>query len=477
MSLITRCPACATKFKVVRDQLLISGGWVRCGHCAEVFDATLHLVTAEGPVMEHHTAVKSVRAATPVPAPAEAKEAGRSGAAAARVPPPLEAVMPTLTNAPVPEAVTAPAPPQASQAALPSLRTRLRPTSVLASTLPPVPSAAPASAAVSDEAPVSKPHDADRGTGRELPPASSPVPHSPAPGVPWTASELQAWREQNAARKLERARAQQAASDVPKVDERPRGAPAVESRMAAAPAEPPPSSGPLKRPLRERADRPMVPLEPAGSPAVSTPAATRAGIVPGDAGVPEAVEPPPATQAQVAAQPAEAPLFIAQARRRAFWASRPVRAALWLLALLLSAGLVLQWAIGHRDWLAAREPRLTPLLQALCQPLSCTLAPYRTTEAVVIDSSAFNRVNADTFRFSVTLRNVADMPVATPALELTLHDALEQPLVRRVVSVSELGAPAALAARGEFSATHLLTVTDIPNPSAIVGYRLLAFHP
>ena len=43
MSLITRCPACGTMFKVVPDQLRISQGWVRCGHCAEVFDATAHL--------------------------------------------------------------------------------------------------------------------------------------------------------------------------------------------------------------------------------------------------------------------------------------------------------------------------------------------------------------------------------------------------------------------------------------------------
>jgi predicted Zn finger-like uncharacterized protein len=43
MSLITRCPACGTMFKVVPDQLKISEGWVRCGHCAEVFDATAFL--------------------------------------------------------------------------------------------------------------------------------------------------------------------------------------------------------------------------------------------------------------------------------------------------------------------------------------------------------------------------------------------------------------------------------------------------
>ena len=47
MSLITRCPACGTMFKVVADQLKVSQGWVRCGHCAEVFDASKHLLPRE----------------------------------------------------------------------------------------------------------------------------------------------------------------------------------------------------------------------------------------------------------------------------------------------------------------------------------------------------------------------------------------------------------------------------------------------
>jgi predicted Zn finger-like uncharacterized protein len=45
MSQITRCPACATMFKVVADQLRVAQGWVRCGQCGEVFEASLHRVT------------------------------------------------------------------------------------------------------------------------------------------------------------------------------------------------------------------------------------------------------------------------------------------------------------------------------------------------------------------------------------------------------------------------------------------------
>ena len=47
MSLITRCPACETLFKVVPDQLRISEGWVRCGQCDEIFDASIHLLSSE----------------------------------------------------------------------------------------------------------------------------------------------------------------------------------------------------------------------------------------------------------------------------------------------------------------------------------------------------------------------------------------------------------------------------------------------
>jgi predicted Zn finger-like uncharacterized protein len=44
MSMITRCPACQTLFKVVPDQLRISDGWVRCGQCQQIFDARPQLL-------------------------------------------------------------------------------------------------------------------------------------------------------------------------------------------------------------------------------------------------------------------------------------------------------------------------------------------------------------------------------------------------------------------------------------------------
>ena len=47
MSLATRCTSCGTIFRVVQDQLRVSEGWVRCGRCAEVFDARQQLFDVE----------------------------------------------------------------------------------------------------------------------------------------------------------------------------------------------------------------------------------------------------------------------------------------------------------------------------------------------------------------------------------------------------------------------------------------------
>jgi predicted Zn finger-like uncharacterized protein len=44
MSLVTRCPVCATAFRVQREQLAARGGKVRCGKCGQIFDGVASLV-------------------------------------------------------------------------------------------------------------------------------------------------------------------------------------------------------------------------------------------------------------------------------------------------------------------------------------------------------------------------------------------------------------------------------------------------
>lgn len=54
MSYLTRCPACATAFRLEPAQLEMAQGWVRCGQCQQVYDARVGLqpypVPADDPV-------------------------------------------------------------------------------------------------------------------------------------------------------------------------------------------------------------------------------------------------------------------------------------------------------------------------------------------------------------------------------------------------------------------------------------------
>ncbi|KAF5297727.1 hypothetical protein FQA39_LY19247 [Lamprigera yunnana] len=73
-------------------------------------------------------------------------------------------------------------------------------------------------------------------------------------------------------------------------------------------------------------------------------------------------------------------------------------------------------------------------------------------QQVVIDSTSFNPVGARQFKLTVVLRNAADYAVAVPALELSLNDAAEKLVLRRVLSAADMQAPAQLPAQGEWTA-------------------------
>jgi hypothetical protein len=86
-------------------------------------------------------------------------------------------------------------------------------------------------------------------------------------------------------------------------------------------------------------------------------------------------------------------------------------------------------------------------------------------------------VRDDTYRLAFTLRNAARLPVAAPAMELTITDAQDQPIARRVLLPPELGAPGeSIAAAGEWSGAVGLAV-GTPGSARVAGYRLLAFYP
>jgi len=152
-------------------------------------------------------------------------------------------------------------------------------------------------------------------------------------------------------------------------------------------------------------------------------------------------------------------------------------AALASLAFTLLLVLLLQIVLHERNTLAAAQPRLANLLSRLCQPLNCAVSPVQKIEAVVIDSSSFLRVQDSNFRLTVVLKNTAPLAVAAPAIELTLTDAQDQALLRRVILPDELhGTSDALTSGLEWSAA----VNAVLSPEiaeAVAGYRMVAFYP
>ena len=171
------------------------------------------------------------------------------------------------------------------------------------------------------------------------------------------------------------------------------------------------------------------------------------------------------------------PGFVRAARRRAFWRRPWVRAGLAALSVLLLAALALQVAVQERDAIAAAAPAPRPWLQQICAPLGCSVAPLRRIADVVIDSSSFQKGRGDSYQLTFSLQNRAAYALAMPALELTLTDGDNQPLVRRVLTPAQLDLPPVLPARGESNIVQTLTVTDPADPAAVVGYRLTAFYP
>jgi predicted Zn finger-like uncharacterized protein len=444
MSLVTRCPACGTTFKVVRDQLRISEGWVRCGRCSEVFDATLDL---------HETPEAAV--APKVPAPLDE--------AAASAPPPAHAPAPALLaqeEAEPPEETLGhdaeeadflddeqeheTEPPAAGPAVAdaPASEARTKPEEPLQRSDP-----QPFTGVFADEpwpevsAPMveADPHQvppypsfppfpnidlslpAAQAIGRDARPAA-PAPDD-AKGVPATTAEEDADSVQ-LQKALRRARAKSA-------------------KIARAKAR-----------GEERAARESAPVVLAAS------------------------EPEP-----VLDNPRRLPRFAtaaAAAGGAAFWQREDVRRALPGAAVFAAILLVVQVLHQERDLIAARQPSLRPALAALCGLTGCELSAPKQISDITIDGASFAREKSgDAYRLNFTLRNGAPLPLAMPAIELSLLDTQERPVVRRVLMPAEFGAPSVLPARAERAASLPLALSG-PEAAAlppVAGFHLLAFYP
>lgn len=172
------------------------------------------------------------------------------------------------------------------------------------------------------------------------------------------------------------------------------------------------------------------------------------------------------------------PPFMAEADppRRHFW--------LWALAALLAlAGLAAQAAYRYRAELAVLGPGVRAPLEASCRLLRCQVSLPRRPELMSIESSD---LQADNRRdgiivLNAVLRNRAPFPQEYPALELTLTDEGDRPLLRRVLAPRDYLDPARApqlvpAGIGPGGEASLRIFLDASRTRA-TGYRLYLFYP
>lgn len=112
--MLTRCPGCATHFRVTPDQLKLRAGRVRCGECQHVFNA-LDTLIEEPPILiafPPTTVVEPSLQATISPSAPEAEHAAETAVAPAPTPESAPEPIPETTQALTEEAIAiAPAEP------------------------------------------------------------------------------------------------------------------------------------------------------------------------------------------------------------------------------------------------------------------------------------------------------------------------------------------------------------------------------
>lgn len=423
MSLATRCPSCGTVFRVVRDQLRVSEGWVRCGRCDAVFDASQQLLDIDRGVPVQWQADDEPAPTSTVPPAATAPTAAPSQwpelEADDSLPPPemllrrpAQALQQPIEHDPPPP----PTPPQPLPDADPANLSSGAPTFVPPLELPPIPPAAPEPPSIADD-------NIEQG----------PVLLDPEAGA---AAPIEAPAEPR--------------FDLPPIAV----APVIVSPVVTAPIIDGPPSEPLAAPATA--------IE-AGSLEIGNWAAERAVASDG-------------LKVEIAGEPE----FLRQAERAAAWQHPMARGSMWLAALALLALALAQAALLKRDLLAAQHPDWAPVLQALCQPFGCSVAPPRRIDQLVIESSTLRRLDAEStdehqrYHFGVTLRNRADTLLLLPALELSLTDAQGHLATRRVVKLAELGARGdSISAGAEVPLAGLLDTGD----RRVEGYTVELFYP
>lgn len=455
MSLATRCTACGTIFRVVEDQLRVSEGWVRCGRCAEVFDAREQLFDID------------LEAPPPWP-PAPAHDT------------------PAVDLSTQDDGRWAPSPPPTSS--------------------PPAPISAPAYAPPPPrplDLTAAPPHKEPRQDHDSIVAAAMDSRHEPRwvdepglaaagakdPAPRWTEPEIEPSLEQQVAQEVEqemaRLSAQRARLEAQAQAEADIQQQAYEEEQARLQAE----LAAAEASHRAQAQLAQLAQDKATT-ATHSPGEDDHGFQPttlgengellaaAEAEATKAAKPDGASdggETNSGGAPSELPTFMRPARQATIWNRLWVRVSLGLLCGLALAALGLQATWQFRDALVARYPQLRADLQAFCAVAHCEIKPWQRLDSFSVDASALSQAGSGHhYKLALTLRNKSEYELALPWVELSLTDANGQLIARRALAPKDFNlSQDALAAATELPVQALLTTGD----KAVSGYSVELFYP
>jgi predicted Zn finger-like uncharacterized protein len=244
-----------------------------------------------------------------------------------------------------------------------------------------------------------------------------------------------------------------------------------------------PARAPRPKPEFEAMRADAADAEPAPEPAIA-----QAAYIVAEAPEPRGETPETAILEPAIAEPANAePVTASGASAFGFGpvavAEPPTHARRWpwlLGGLLLLLILLAQAAYHYRSAITLLFPETKPYATALCASLSCELPLPRRIELMSIEASDLqaDTTNPNVMVLSATLKNRAIFNQQHPLLELTLTDAQDQPVVRRVLAPQDYLGKAVNTQTG-FAANTEIAIKVFIEGSQVkaTGYRLYLFYP
>jgi predicted Zn finger-like uncharacterized protein len=491
MALATRCPFCETVFRLQPAQLALRRGLVRCGHCREVFDASSSLFDlADG---------GDFRSATPVTAdevarlisqePRGAGEGlGAAAAATATSSAAASAASTAASTASAAEERAEPVPPPAATEAAAAADLSAAPEAPAVPAAPFEPASPEAHAPGSSDDPNSPDFRADtwnpwapapdasvdrriRHNAATIPYNPVTIPRSAQPKLKLEFTEGQDLHLENAtARPIEPAFRTPPEPVIPHAAAQPR------------PEAPRDTAMPPPHVWRRREDevRPEPALEPDEDrtripPNISD---NEPHFGPGSAAAAAAA---PAAAAPFAATPGDDDNAFAVVREKR--ASEPRRLG-WrilgmLVALILFVVLLAQLAWWQRETVMVYAPSSRMVFAQVCEHLGCTFAPPRDIDGLQVEPSDLRQVDGPhKLELRMPLHNRFNVPLAYPAVELTLLDEHNNIAVRRVLWPQDYVKPGTQIAAGLAPRTTETMFVRLDTGSATAtNFRVQIFYP